>query len=81
MFRTLVIIADVFIGGLLIVNLLLEGGIFWGNYVEQLITALLPLVNVIVLVWYPEGNDYASLFLRRKKLEQQKKINDLQSAL
>ena len=51
------------------------------NFLIFTAITLLPIINIIALVIQGKGKDFLSLYFERKKLEQQKKIIELEKAI
>ncbi|MBI2612796.1 hypothetical protein HYW59_03250 [Candidatus Kaiserbacteria bacterium] len=80
MFKIVVIIADIVLGGLMLLNLIFDGAPAYFDAKDVFIITALLFVNVAALFWNYEAKDLITLYFRRKALEQQKKIDDLKGS-
>ena len=71
--KTLVIVLDSCLCILLIISLIID------FYAEYLLAIILIILNIISINSNKDSKGWLSLYLKRKKLEEQKKIDELSS--
>jgi len=77
--RTIVILANVIIFGWLIWSVATEGGLSGGEWFWFLSLLLTIVLNMLFIITSKGEDNWITLFLKRKALEEKKRIADLEN--